>query len=186
VACEQCYEYDRYGVLLNTNNDHESATKHAKEAAKPISSPSAGLRGTTSVYTVDAGTTTDNNSYYLNMNNAPVLSPYRDSASYSSAMGDYSHDATVSGDGYAETTTFPSNVVRQRSSSSSRRSNDEDSSNKLSKKLLQGWAMLDRVCTADGCTGNVPLMRDLTGKVRCIGNEIVEEEGMMESGVILT
>lgn len=41
----------------------------------------------------------------------------------------------------------------------------KDSSWKISQKLLQGWALLDKVCELANCPGNVPLLKDRTGKV---------------------
>lgn len=41
-----------------------------------------------------------------------------------------------------------------------------DPSEKISQKLLQGWSMLSEVCWSNTCEGTVPLMRDLSGKVR--------------------
>ena len=45
---------------------------------------------------------------------------------------------------------------------------DNDPSEALAAKLLQGWAMLDEVCSYEDCSGNVPLMRDKRGQVDCI------------------
>lgn len=42
-----------------------------------------------------------------------------------------------------------------------------DASAKISKRLMQGWALLDKCCFNAQCKGEVPLMRDLAGKV-CI------------------
>lgn len=42
---------------------------------------------------------------------------------------------------------------------------EKDSSWRISQKLMQGWRLLDEVCVAPECTGNVPLMRDKNGKV---------------------
>lgn len=42
---------------------------------------------------------------------------------------------------------------------------DKDSSWKISQKLLQGWALLDKVCELANCPGNVPLLKDRAGKV---------------------
>jgi hypothetical protein len=45
-----------------------------------------------------------------------------------------------------------------------------DVSAKLSQRLMQGWAIMDDVCTDTLCTGNVPLMRDRSGQVvQCDG-----------------
>lgn len=41
-----------------------------------------------------------------------------------------------------------------------------DSSTLIAKRLLQGWALLDKLCYSDSCHGSVPLMRDHSGKVR--------------------
>jgi len=156
VACEQIYEYDRYGTLNTKNKSYDSAAKPAVVAPPPTP-----LRGSyTASLPIDATENYDTN-YFLNMNNAPVLSPYRDNNYYSSTLERY--------DALGESTYAVSSALKQSNHSGSNTHIDtEDSSSKLSKKLLLGWAMLDRVCTADGCTGNVPLMRDLTGKVRCV------------------
>lgn len=42
--------------------------------------------------------------------------------------------------------------------------NTNDSSWKISQKLLMGWTLLDASC--DRCSGRVPLMKNLQGKVR--------------------
>jgi uncharacterized Zn finger protein (UPF0148 family) len=42
-----------------------------------------------------------------------------------------------------------------------------DASEKISKKLLQGWTLLDRVCEG-ACKGAVPLMRNMDGGVVCV------------------
>lgn len=44
----------------------------------------------------------------------------------------------------------------------------EDPSVKLSQKMLQGWALLDAVCTGS-CKGSVPLLRSRDGEVVCVG-----------------
>lgn len=41
----------------------------------------------------------------------------------------------------------------------------DDASSKISRKLMLGWALLDKCCQSRGCAGEVPLMRDLQGKV---------------------
>jgi uncharacterized Zn finger protein (UPF0148 family) len=41
-----------------------------------------------------------------------------------------------------------------------------DASTQISKRLMQGWALLDHCCQSAKCKGEVPLMRDLSGKVR--------------------
>jgi len=41
----------------------------------------------------------------------------------------------------------------------------DDASTKISRKLMLGWALLDKCCQSRGCAGEVPLMRDLQGKV---------------------
>lgn len=48
--------------------------------------------------------------------------------------------------------------------------NKNDPSMKISKKLMQGWALLDRCCSLPTCSGqgSVPLLRDLLGQVRKI------------------
>lgn len=43
-----------------------------------------------------------------------------------------------------------------------------DASNRISKRLMQGWALLDHCCQSAMCRGEVPLMRDLEGKVRLL------------------
>jgi uncharacterized Zn finger protein (UPF0148 family) len=45
---------------------------------------------------------------------------------------------------------------------------ESDPSLIMSKKLLQGWAMLDKVCDSISCNGNVPLMRDKSGQIQCV------------------
>lgn len=44
-------------------------------------------------------------------------------------------------------------------------SNNTDPSYKISQKLLQGWALLDKTCTSSKCNGETPLLRDKNGKV---------------------
>jgi uncharacterized Zn finger protein (UPF0148 family) len=175
VACEQTYEYDRYGALNTKDKDksYESAAAAATAAAKTVIVASAvppppTPSRETSISVELSGASPYDTKYFLNMNNAPLLPPYRDNnnSSYSSSMDSYGvSDSTYLAN---STSTFSlsssSSVMNQGYQYSVTRS-DEDSSSKLSKKLLLGWAMLGRVCTADGCTGNVPLMRDLTGKV---------------------
>ena len=41
----------------------------------------------------------------------------------------------------------------------------KDSSEALAAKLMMGWAMLDETCSLEGCSGDVPLMRDKKGLV---------------------
>lgn len=43
--------------------------------------------------------------------------------------------------------------------------NERDLSSKISQKLLQGWAMLDKSCISGNCSGDAPLLRDREGKV---------------------
>jgi uncharacterized Zn finger protein (UPF0148 family) len=45
---------------------------------------------------------------------------------------------------------------------------DNDPSYKISQKLLQGWTLLDKACTALNCGGNIPLMREKSGKLFCV------------------
>jgi len=47
-------------------------------------------------------------------------------------------------------------------------STDQGPSAMLAKRLVQGWAMLDEVCTSTTCKGHVPLMRDRSGKKMCV------------------
>lgn len=42
---------------------------------------------------------------------------------------------------------------------------EEDSSWKISQKLLQGWAMLEKACNTGKCRAEAPLLRDRSGKV---------------------
>lgn len=41
----------------------------------------------------------------------------------------------------------------------------DDASSKLSKKMLQGWVLLNQCCVSKNCFGSVPLMKDLKGEV---------------------
>ena len=40
-----------------------------------------------------------------------------------------------------------------------------DPSQKISQKLMKGWALLDKCCPLPSCSGNIPLLRDKEGKV---------------------
>ena len=172
VACDQTYEYDRYGAL-NTKDKDKSYESAAAAAAKTVVVTSAVPPPTPSLemsISADTGGASSYDSkYFLNMNNAPLLPPYRDNNnnSYSSSsMDSYGlGDSTYVANSTSTFSLSSSSSMMNQSHQYSVTRSDEDSSNKLSKKLLLGWAMLGRVCTADGCTGNVPLMRDLTGKV---------------------
>ena len=42
---------------------------------------------------------------------------------------------------------------------------ENDSSWKISQKLLQGWAMLEKACNTGKCKADAPLLRDQSGKV---------------------
>lgn len=44
-------------------------------------------------------------------------------------------------------------------------SNKNDSSQKISQKLMKGWALLDKCCMLPDCSGNIPLLRDKEEKV---------------------
>ncbi len=49
--------------------------------------------------------------------------------------------------------------------SSFARESENDCSSKIARKLMLGWALLDKCCAQKGCKGEVPLMRDLQGTV---------------------
>ena len=49
--------------------------------------------------------------------------------------------------------------------SSFARESENDCSSKIARKLMLGWALLDKCCARKGCKGEVPLMRDLQGTV---------------------
>lgn len=44
----------------------------------------------------------------------------------------------------------------------------DDASQKISQRLLQGWALLDEVCSSATCRGSTPLMRDRDGHKCCV------------------
>lgn len=44
----------------------------------------------------------------------------------------------------------------------------DDASQKISQRLLQGWALLDEVCSSATCRGSTPLMRDREGHKCCV------------------
>jgi len=167
VACDQTYEYDRYGALntKDKNKSYEGAAAKTVVVTSAVPPPTPSLEMSISADT--GGASSYDSKYFLNMNNAPLLPPYRDNNnSYSSSMDSYGlGDSTYVANSTSTFSLSSSSSMMNQSHQYSVTRSDEDSSNKLSKKLLLGWAMLDRVCTADGCTGNVPLMRDLTGKV---------------------
>eukprot|EP00598_Pedospumella_elongata_P015092 CAMPEP_0185013358 /NCGR_PEP_ID=MMETSP1098-20130426/98766_1 /TAXON_ID=89044 /ORGANISM="Spumella elongata, Strain CCAP 955/1" /LENGTH=445 /DNA_ID=CAMNT_0027542425 /DNA_START=41 /DNA_END=1374 /DNA_ORIENTATION=- len=52
--------------------------------------------------------------------------------------------------------------------SSFARESENDCSSKIARKLMLGWALLDKCCAQKGCKGEVPLMRDLQGMERCV------------------
>lgn len=52
--------------------------------------------------------------------------------------------------------------------SSFARESENDCSSKIARKLMLGWALLDKCCAQKGCKGEVPLMRDLQGTVSSI------------------
>ncbi len=49
--------------------------------------------------------------------------------------------------------------------SSFARESENDCSSKIARKLMLGWALLDKCCAQKGCKGEVPLMRDVQGTV---------------------
>ena len=51
-----------------------------------------------------------------------------------------------------------------------------DASATISRKLLQGWAMLDKVCGSEVCRNQVPLMRNRQGKTQCAVCEAGDDE----------
>eukprot|EP01038_Epipyxis_sp_PR26KG_P008006 gene8006-10850_t len=49
-----------------------------------------------------------------------------------------------------------------------------DTSMKISRKLMQGWALLEECCQSENCNNTVPLMRDHEGKKRCVECENID------------
>lgn len=45
---------------------------------------------------------------------------------------------------------------------------DDDPSNLISKKMLQGYTLIDSICGNPSCSGNIPLLRDKNGKLFCV------------------
>jgi hypothetical protein len=45
---------------------------------------------------------------------------------------------------------------------------EDDPSNLISKKMLQGYTLIDSICGNPSCSGNIPLLRDKNGKLFCV------------------
>ena len=45
---------------------------------------------------------------------------------------------------------------------------DDDPSNLISKKMLQGYTLIDAICDNASCSGSIPLLRDKNGKLFCV------------------
>ena len=52
---------------------------------------------------------------------------------------------------------------------------DDDPSNLIAKKMLQGYTLIDTICSRSTCSGNIPLLRDKTGQLHCVFCDAVNE-----------
>jgi uncharacterized Zn finger protein (UPF0148 family) len=130
VSCEKEYHISSLGELVAIGSASPNNSKPASRTATPASSaaltnpPKAPSAPSAVQTTTAAAAATTDSSFFLDMNNAPILSL------------------------------------------SSFAQNPDDAASRISKRLMQGWALLDRCCDSAKCRGEVPLMRDLDGKVR--------------------
>lgn len=126
VSCETDYHVSPLGDLVpirQSANGTPAAAVASTTTSQfaPTQAPSATT--TTTAANGTAAVSASDNSFYLDMNNAPILN-----------LSSFGRDP-------------------------------DDPSSRISKRLMQGWALLDRCCTSATCRGEVPLMRDLDGKV---------------------
>lgn len=56
------------------------------------------------------------------------------------------------------------------------KSNEDDASSLIAKHLIQGWALLDEVCSQSCCNGEVPLMKDKQGNKVCVGCYLTKKQ----------
>lgn len=135
VACDTEYKVSALGDLVKsapapsasgtTSAQPSKAAPAVTTKATPAPAPGASAALVVSPSATPSATVDP--SFFLDMNNAPILD-----------LGKFSR-------------------------------NVDDASSKISRRMMQGWALLDKCCYSKECRGEVPLMRDLDGQVKhCI------------------
>lgn len=119
VACDSEYKCSALGDLVPVKSASTTASPQPSKASPAVATSKA----IASPAPVIPQSAAEDPSFFLDMNNAPIL----DLSKFSRSV--------------------------------------DDASNKISRKLMQGWAMLDKCCNSAECKGEVPLMRDLSGQV---------------------
>lgn len=135
VACDSEYKCSALGdlvpmksSLVKVNTTINAASPQPSKTTPAIATPTTSAPTvSTNIPAVAAPSASEDASFYLDMNNAPILDMSRFSV------------------------------------------NADDASSKISRKLMQGWALLDKCCGSAECRGEVPLMRDLNGQVSVRG-----------------
>jgi uncharacterized Zn finger protein (UPF0148 family) len=53
---------------------------------------------------------------------------------------------------------------------------DKDPSSLIAKKMLQGYTLIDSICSNASCSGSIPLLRDKDGLLFCVSCDDVKEQ----------
>jgi uncharacterized Zn finger protein (UPF0148 family) len=164
VACETQYFTSSLGDLIASGKEGGSAASKTAAAGAVVTlatatagrgvpaslgasqsqSQSQSLAPPPPTPTVVTKSADHDSSYYLDMHNAPTLPDLNEIDEEEEEEDDFEYTG-------GDLSRFSRSV--------------DDVSSKLSRKMLLGWALLDKCCGKPGCTGNVPLMRDTSGVV---------------------